>query len=246
MAPITAIRSLSTTRNWVKWFAGDLATGCGGFGIGLWSSPDGINWTASGCAHNGGNDDRASMWVDNDPTSAGYGRMYISFNNYNLDGGALQVVYSDDGTTWTLVTVSSTSTFYRDVQITGAQVSPSANRAALNGYDSVFLASMDEGGGGRATRQNLMFRSNNGGVSWTEVVMGARFSPVGDGLCASNSYFEQVNPIWRHMGWGEPGVGPNNVVHYVVRRRRNQQRPRRHLLHPLNRQRRDLEHSASS
>ena len=56
-----------------KWFAGDLATGCGGQGTGLWTSPDGINWTAGACAHNGAFDDRESMWVDNDPTSAGYG-----------------------------------------------------------------------------------------------------------------------------------------------------------------------------
>ena len=27
------------------WFAGDLATGCGGQGIGLWTSNDGITWT---------------------------------------------------------------------------------------------------------------------------------------------------------------------------------------------------------
>src|SRR5262249_33336959 len=51
-----------------------------------------------------------------------------------------------------------------------------------------------------------------GGVSWTQVVMGPRFKPVGDTTCG---YFEQINPIWRHMGWGEPAVGPNNVVHYV-------------------------------
>src|SRR6266851_9514394 len=25
------------------WFAGDIATGCGGFGVGLWTSPDGVN-----------------------------------------------------------------------------------------------------------------------------------------------------------------------------------------------------------
>jgi len=24
-----------------------------------------------------------------------------------------------------------------------------------------------------------------------------------------------VNPLWRHMGWGEPAVGPSGVVHYV-------------------------------
>ena len=83
------------------WFAGDLVTGCGGQGIGLWTSTDGINWTTGSCAHNGSSDDRESLWVDNDPTSAGYGRMYISFGNYQLGNGALQVVYSDNGTTWT-------------------------------------------------------------------------------------------------------------------------------------------------
>src|SRR5204862_125823 len=28
------------------WFAGDLATGCGGQGIGLWTSPNGVTWTS--------------------------------------------------------------------------------------------------------------------------------------------------------------------------------------------------------
>src|SRR5215469_1124592 len=60
-----------------KWFAGDLVTGCGGFGIGLWSSPDGRTWSPGACAHNGANDDRESMWVDNNPFSTTYGRMYI-------------------------------------------------------------------------------------------------------------------------------------------------------------------------
>ncbi|PYU86714.1 MAG: hypothetical protein DMG08_29350, partial [Acidobacteria bacterium] len=54
------------------WFAGDLATGCGGQGIGLWTSSDGSNWSVGACAHNGGDDDRESMWVDNNPTSPFY------------------------------------------------------------------------------------------------------------------------------------------------------------------------------
>jgi len=195
------------------WFAGDLATGCGGFGIGMWTSPDGITWTAGGCAYNGGNTDRESMWVDNDPTSVGYGRMYVSLNDFNINGGALRVSYSDNGTTWTPVTIASS--FLRDVQVTGAQLTPTVVRASLNAYDTVIVASMDEGGGGGATRQNVIWRSNNGGTSWTSSTTGPRFSPVGDGVCSSNSYFEQVNPIWRHMGWGEPAVGPSNVVHYV-------------------------------
>jgi hypothetical protein len=28
-------------------------------------------------------------------------------------------------------------------------------------------------------------------------------------------YTTPVNGYWRHMGWGQPGVGPNNVVHYA-------------------------------
>ena len=197
------------------WFGGDLAQGCGGQGIGVWTSPDGITWSTGACAHTNSADDRESMWVDNDPTSASYGRMYIPFNNFNVGSGALQLVYSDNGTTWNLVTVINSATFYRDVQVTGAQISPTAARASMNGSNTVFVASMDEGGGGLSTRQNVIFRSTNGGTSWTQINIGARFAAVGDGTCASNSYFAKINPIWRHMGWGEPAVGPNNVVHYV-------------------------------
>ena len=74
---------------------------------------------------------------------------------------------------------------------------------------------MDEGGGGLNTRQNVMWRSTDGGVTWASTIMGPRFAAVGDALCAAGSYFARVNPIWRHMGWGEPAVGPDGVVHYV-------------------------------
>jgi len=194
------------------WFAGDLATGCGGQGIGLWKSSDGISWTTGACAHNNSGDDRESFWVDNNPFSRAYGRMYISFNNFNVDGGALQVVHSDDGTTWSSAATLNAG-FIRDVQVTGTPPGPPAPNA---GYIStVFVASMNEEGGGLSTRQNVMFRSTDGGMTWTSVTMGPVFNAVGDGVCASNSYFAKINPIWRHMGWGEPGVGPNKVVHYV-------------------------------
>ncbi|HLI64528.1 MAG TPA: sialidase family protein, partial [Terriglobales bacterium] len=191
-----------------EWFAGDLVTGCGGFGLGLWSSTDGQNWTAASCAHNGNNDDRPSMWVDNNPGSQTYGRMYVSFNNFNVGGGALFVTHSDDGVTWSTPAQLS-SGFIREVQLTGTPPGPGASAVHTS---TVFEAAMDEGGGGLNTRQNHMFRSTDGGVTWTDIVMGPRFNPPGDGTCG---YFAKMNPIWRHMGWGEPGVGPTNVVHYA-------------------------------
>ena len=133
------------------WFAGDLASGCGGQGIGLWTSPDGINWSSGACAHTNSGDDRESMWVDNDPTSLGYGRMYISFNNFNVGIGALQVVYSDNGTTWTLVTL--TSNFYpRPSRSPAPRLAPPRTARQSVGYNTVFVASMDEGSGGLSTR----------------------------------------------------------------------------------------------
>jgi len=195
-----------------KWFAGDLASGCGGQGIGLWSSPDGQNWTAAACAHNGNNDDRPSMWVDNSPFSLKYGRMYVSFNNFNVGGGALCVTYSDDGNTWS-TPAQLTAGFIRDVQLTGTPPGPPPPNAGFT--STVFLAAMDEGGGGFNPRQNMMFRSTTGGSSWTSVNVGQPFNPPGDDVCSSNSYFAKMNPIWRYLGWGQPGVGPNNTVHYA-------------------------------
>lgn len=196
-----------------KFFGGDLAGCSGGQGIGLWSSPDGKTWTAVNCAHNGGADDRPSMWADNEPTSGTYGRMYISWNDYDTScgaGGCLFVTYSDDGSTWStpLQLSTNSSLFLRNVQVTG---SPRGAKP-VGKNSTVFIASMDEGGGGSATRQNIMFSSTNGGTTWKQVTMGPRFNPVGDTSCG---YFYQVNPIIRHMGWGEPAVGPHGVVHYV-------------------------------
>jgi hypothetical protein len=191
------------------WFAGDLATGCGGQGIGLWTSADGINWNVGSCAHIGNNDDRESMWVDNNPASANYGRMYVSLNNFSISGGAIVVTHSDDGVNWSAPLALNSGVFLRDVQLTG-------------GVDgSVFIAAMNEGsGGGLGLRQNIMFRSMDGGDTWTQITMGAPFAAPGDSVC-SNPYFARISPIWRYMGWGQPVVGPGGVVHYVYAGRRS-------------------------
>ncbi|MGA7412499.1 MAG: hypothetical protein WBW33_18620, partial [Bryobacteraceae bacterium] len=179
------------------WFAGDLATGCGGQGIGLWTSPNGVTWTTGACAHNGTSDDRESMWVDNNPASPFYGRMYISYNDFAINSGALYVVYSDDGTTWT--TVQLNPGFIRDIQMTGDP----------QGSGRVYVAAMNEGGGGLTTRQNVMYRSTNGGVSWTSVNVGPALQ--GPGRATSGYFALAFSTIWRHMGWGQPAASGMNV-----------------------------------
>jgi alpha-tubulin suppressor-like RCC1 family protein len=191
-----------------KWFAGDLVGGsgtgeCGSQGIGLWTSTNGETWTVGACAHTGNDDDRESMWVDNNPASPFYGRMYISLNNFSVGGGELEVTHSDDGTTWS-TPVALTSTFRRDVQLTG---SPSSD-------GTVFVVGQEENGGGvgKTGQQNFMYRSTNGGATWTSVTMGPTFTIAGTTSCG---YFPAVPPIWRETGWGQPAVGPNGVVQYV-------------------------------
>ena len=194
-----------------KWFAGDLVTGCGSFGIGLWTSTNGINWTVGACAHNGTNDDRESMWADNEPSSGVYGRMYISFNDFSNNNGALSLVHSDDGVTWSSPVILDAS-FIRDVQLTGSPV----GATRYEGSDStVFVAAMDEGGGGLNTRQNVIYKSLDGGVTWTSTTTGPRFAPPGSIISICGTYFAAIAPIWRHMGWGQPGAGPSGVVHYA-------------------------------
>ena len=137
--------------------------------------------------------------MDNNPFSAVYGRMYISWNNYNVGcgvGGCLFVSHSDDGVNWSNPFQLNSGIFIRDVQITGTPPGPPPPQARY--YSTVFIAGMDEGGGQLNNRQNYMYRSLDGGGTWTSVTMGAPFKPVGDGDCSGGSYFAKINPIWRH------------------------------------------------
>src|SRR5713101_7102890 len=189
------------------WYTVWLDVGCGGQGLGGYHSTtpsDPNSWTHF-CIHTNNNDDRESGWADNNPSSPFYGHMYISWNDFNVGGGALFVRYStDNGATWTNARqLTSGTPFIRDVQITGDLVT-----------GDVYVAGMNENGGGLTTRNNLMFRSTDGGNTWTNTYTGSTFS--GPGRSASG-YFATMydNPAyWRHMGWGEPAAF-NHIVSYV-------------------------------
>jgi len=193
------------------WFVVCLDFACGDQGLGGYKSTtpwDPNSWTHF-CAFSESFADRESAFADNTPPSPFYGRMYVSWNDFSIGGGALFVRYStDNGLTWTTSRQVTTS-FIRNVQITGDKVT-----------GDVYIAGMDENGGSGCSsgcgsnRTNKIYRSTDGGNTWTNTYTGPPFV----GPCRTSvGYFCAMydNPAyWRHMGWGEPAAY-NHVVSYV-------------------------------
>src|SRR5438094_1391733 len=193
------------------WYTIWLDGGCGGQGLGGYktTTPGNANSWTHYCIHSNNNDDRESGWADNNPSSPFYGRMYTSWNDFNVGGGALFVRYStDNGLTWTNARqITSGTPFIRDVQITGDLAT-----------GDVYIAGMDEGGGGFPHNDiNHLFRSTDGGNTWTHTYTGPSFAGPGVG---ASGYFAcmfaggTAGVYWRHEGWGEPAAF-NGVVSLV-------------------------------
>ena len=195
------------TQTWFTvWLDGNGSCTLGGFKSSTPADPN--SWATHFCVHSAGGDDRESGWADNNPSSPHYGNMYVSWNDFNVGVGALEVTFStDNGATWHApVVVSNTATFIRDVQITGD----------LSGNGNIYIAGMDEGGGGFPHNNiNHIFKSTDGGNTWANTYTGPSFP--GPGVTAVG-YFACMFPddggYWRHEGWGEPAVF-NNVVSLV-------------------------------
>src|SRR6266550_4443495 len=133
--PVILYNKPSST--WFTVWIGD--GGCGG-GLGGYKSTtpwDPESWTHYPCVHSGASDDRESGYADNNLASPFFGRMYVSWNNFAVGGGAIRVVRSsDNGATWSAA-VTVAPTFIRNVQITGDKIT-----------GAVYIAGMDEMGGG--------------------------------------------------------------------------------------------------
>ena len=73
---------------------------------------------------------------------------------------------------------------------------------------------MDEMGGGLTNRANKIYRSTDGGNTWTNTYTGPTFP--GPGRSASGFFATMyASPAyWRHMGWGQPAAY-NGVVSLV-------------------------------
>ena len=191
------------------WFTVWLDGGCGGQGIGGYKSTtpwDPNSWTHF-CVHNGCSDDRESGWADNNPSSPFYGQDVRFLERLRCRRGSLFVRFStDNGLTWTNERQLTTGQpFIRNVQITGDLAT-----------GDVYIAGMDEGGGGFPHNDtNHIFRSTDGGNTWTNTYTGPAFP--GPGVTAVGYFacmFTDGGGYWRHEGWGEPAAF-NDVVHLV-------------------------------
>jgi hypothetical protein len=195
-----------STGSWHTIWIGDSA--CGG-GLGGFKSTtpwDPNSWTSHYCVNPNSSDDRESGAVDNNTSSPFFGRMYVSWNDFDTANADIFVRFStNDGTSWTSRQVSSGG-FFRNVQIT----------TDLSNGD-VYIAAMNEMNGGLTNRSNRFYKSTDGGNSWSLVFSGASFPAPGRTTCP-NPYFACMytdqGGYWRHMGWGQPGAR-NGIVHYV-------------------------------
>jgi hypothetical protein len=191
------------------WFTVWIDEACGGFGLGGYKSTtpsDPNSWTHF-CVHTGSGDDRESGWVDNNTSSPFFGRMYVSWNDFNRGAGLFVRFSTDNGLTWTNERQLTTGNpFIRDVQITGDLAT-----------GDVYIAGMNEEGGGLTTRANKIYKSTDGGNTWTNTFTGPTFPAPGRTTCP-NAYFAcmytDTGGYWRHMGWGQPAA-LNGVVNYV-------------------------------
>jgi len=188
------------------WFTVWLDGGCPGLGGYKSTTPwDPDSWTHY-CIHNGSSDDRESGWADNNPSSPFFGRMYVSWNDFARGAGIFVRFSTDNGATWTNERQITTGTpFIRNVQITGDLAT-----------GDIYIAGMNEGGGGFPHNDNnLIFRSTDGGNTWTNTYTGPIFPGPGVTFVG---YFACMFPdgggYWRHEGWGQPAAF-NSVVHLV-------------------------------
>src|SRR4029077_11543334 len=142
------------------WFTIWLDTLSGGQGLGGYKSSTPSDPSPTSCTHStvhsNTNDDRPSGYADNNPASPFFGRMYISWNDFNNAGPPISVVRStDNGATWSApvnLPIPAGAVFVRDVQITADKVT-----------GDVYVAGMDENSGNGCSsgcgsnRRNIMY-----------------------------------------------------------------------------------------
>ena len=120
------------------------------------TSGDPNSWTHF-CVHTNGGDDRESGWADNNPSSPFFGRMYVSWNDFNRPSET-----SSSRAPLTMVLPGAAA-----IMVSTRLPSSATRRSPVTclATATVYIAGMDEGGGGFPHNDtNLIFKSTDGGL----------------------------------------------------------------------------------
>lgn len=181
-----------------------LATGCGGQGLGLWTSADGQTWGAGACVHNGTSDDLSHIAVDNTASSPYYGRVYVIWNDFN-SSGSLSITRSDDLSTWSLpvVLVPGTS-FTRALQVLPER------------SGRIDVVGDFENGGAHNLATHQLFVSTDGGATFaTPSTIVTNVAAPGSTTCGYFAAMAGSPTVWRYQGWGQLALASDGTLGYA-------------------------------
>jgi hypothetical protein len=174
-------------------------------GLGVWrSDTDCSTFTFAGQSSTGFSDDKELLAVDNNTTSAFYGRIYQAWTDFST--GQIALNHSDNGTTWTGKVFLSTS----GVTVQGAwpAVGPDGTVwVAWLRWDPYFT--------GPITIE--IKKSTNGGVSFTSVTSPAasKINPYASNPTNNFCGRPALNGNIRYLPSPQIAVTPDGVVHVV-------------------------------
>jgi hypothetical protein len=173
-------------------------------GLGIWRSTDDCQTFAFlSNPHVGGSDDKELMAIDNNPSSAHYGRIYVAWTNFTT--GQITVVTSDNGTTWSSPVTLSGS---------GLSVQGAWPAVAPNGDVYVDWVRWNPYPSGPIDIE--LARSTNGGSTFSLVTdpMTGHVNPR-DNSATSSCGRPALNGLIRYLPSPQVAVGPDGAVHVV-------------------------------
>lgn len=185
--------------------------------VSSFSDNNGDTWSAPVVASTKANpntfNDKNSAWVDNEPTSPFYGRLYIGFTAFRsvgsgLPGAPIEVTFSADGG----------QTFAASKQLTGA-----ANNNARNGRQGTAIATDRNGKVYVAFEQftgQYVTSSTDGGKSWTRPAQVAPVTDVASPVPGANFRTDSFPSIAVtpggtrvHLVWPDAATGSGRVLY---------------------------------
>jgi len=179
-------------------------------GIGVWKSTDHcatLPWLTNVVTSSGA--DKMIMAVDNNPASPYYGRLYVSYVDFNVgSSGTMRVTYSSNGgTSWS--TPANISSGSDDVQDSTPVVAP--NGDVFVGY--LHYVSSYPG----TQSEQRVYRSTDGGTSYTAVTSIETATAPGHLVTCGFGSRPSVGPAsttaFRIINAAKLAMGPDGVLH---------------------------------